>query len=87
MSKRFIILPAALLSLGLVAACSNQSPSNPPGTAAERAVDKAAGTNTSGAYPRQSDGMPGNPPGTAAERTYDRATDSNTSGAYPRNTR
>lgn len=86
MPKRFI-LPAALLSLGLVAACSNPNPGNPPGTAAERAVDRAAGTNTSGAYPSQSDGMPGNPPGTAAERAYDRATDSNTSGAYPRNTR
>ncbi|MFC7538888.1 hypothetical protein ACFQU2_04635 [Siccirubricoccus deserti] len=58
--------------------------SNPSGTAAERALDRAAGTNTSGAYPSQSDGRSGNPPGTAAERAYDRATGSNTSGANPR---
>jgi len=80
------MLPVAAVSLGLVAAaCSNPRPSNPPGTAAERAVDRAAGTNTSGAYPSQSDGTRNNPPGTAAERAYDRATGSNTSGAYPRN--
>ncbi|MBR0668239.1 hypothetical protein GXW71_28050 [Roseomonas hellenica] len=78
-------LIASALALGLVA-CADQrtsSRSDPPGTAAERAYDRAAGTNASGAYPRQSDGMPGNPPGTAVQRTYDRATDSNTSGAYP----
>jgi hypothetical protein len=78
-------LIVSALALGVVA-CADQrtsSRSNPPGTAAERTYDRAAGTNTSGAYPRQSDGMPGNPPGTAAERAYDRATDSNTSGAYP----
>jgi hypothetical protein len=58
---------------------------NPSGTAAERTLDRTAGTNTSGAYPRQSDGTRANPTGTAAERAYDRATGSNTSGAYPRN--
>jgi len=47
---------------------------NPPGTAATRALDQAAGTNVSGAYPMQSDGMPGNPPGTAAGRAVNRAT-------------
>jgi hypothetical protein len=44
---------------------------NPPGTEASRAVDRASGTNVSGAYPSQSDGMPGNPPGTAAGRTIE----------------
>jgi len=80
------LLPVGLLLLG-VAACTDRGdgrPGNPPGTAAERSVDRAAGTNTSGAYPRQSDGMPGNPPGTAAERALDRAAGTNTSGAYPR---
>lgn len=79
------LLPAGLLLLG-VAACTDPSdgrPGNPPGTAAERAVDRAAGTNSSGAYPRQSDGMPGNPPGTTTERAFDRAAGTNTSGAYP----
>ncbi|MFC4169497.1 hypothetical protein [Teichococcus aestuarii] len=72
-----IIISAALLGL---AACS----SSPTGTAPERAVDRAAGTNISGAYPSQSDGTAVNPPGTAATRAYDRAADTNTSGAYPR---
>jgi hypothetical protein len=79
------LLPAGLLLLG-VAACTDPGDGrrgNPPGTAAERAVDRSAGTNTSGAFPRQSDGMPGNPPGTATERALDRAAGTNTSGAYP----
>ena len=50
---------------------------------ATRALDRAAGTNTSGAYPQQSDGTPANPPGTAATRALDRAAGTNTSGAYP----
>ncbi|MEN0076401.1 MAG: hypothetical protein AAGC69_18595, partial [Paracraurococcus sp.] len=58
---------------------------NPTGTAAERALDRAAGTDVSGAYPRQADGTAANPSGTAAQRAYDRATSSNTSGAYPAN--
>lgn len=77
-------LIASALALGVVACADQRTASNPPGTAAERAYDRAAGTNTSGAYPRQSDGMPGNPPGSAVERTYDRAAGTNTSGAYPR---
>ena len=52
---------------------------------ATRAFDRAAGTNASGAYPLQSDGMPGNPPGSAAGRAFDRAAQTNTSGAYPLN--
>ena len=47
------------------------TPGNPPGTMASRAVDRAAGTNISGAYPSQSDGTAANPPGTAAERAVD----------------
>ena len=71
-----------LLTAGL-AACA-PSGVNPPGTAAGRAVDRAAGTNVSGAYPSQSDGRPGNPAGTEATRATDRAAGTNVSGAYPR---
>ena len=77
-----LLAPLAVV-LG-VAACTDAS-YNPPGTAVERAVDRQAGTNTSGAYPAQSDGRRANPPGTAAQRAYDRQTGSNTSGAYPQN--
>jgi hypothetical protein len=45
--------------------------------------DRAAGTNTSGAYPAQSDGRPGNPAGTKATRALDRAAGTDVSGAYP----
>ncbi len=79
------ILALGLLALG-VAACAGQqggTAGDPPGTAAGRAMDRAAGTNASGAYPMQSGGMSGNPPGTAAGRALDRAAGTNTSGAYP----
>ena len=56
---------------------------NPPGTAATRALDRAAGTDTSGAYPAQRDGTATNPPGTAAGRALDRAAGTDNSGAYP----
>ena len=46
-------------------------------------ADRAAGTNTSGRYPAQSDGTPANPPGTAATRALDRAAGTDVSGAYP----
>ena len=75
----------AVLSLGL-AACSGGSEGtrgNPPGTEATRALDRAAGTNVSGAYPAQSDGTRVNPPGTEATRALDRAAGTNVSGAYP----
>ncbi|MDJ0386647.1 hypothetical protein QMO56_00855 [Roseomonas sp. E05] len=52
---------------------------------ATRALDRAAGSNVSGAYPSQGDGTPGNPPGTAATRALDRAAGTNVSGAYPGN--
>ena len=47
------------------------------------AADRAAGTNSSGIYPAQSDGTRNNPPGTAAGRAYDRAAGTDMSGAYP----
>lgn len=72
-----LFAPVAFASLGLVAGCAS-SQSDPPGTAAGRALDRVAGTNTSGAYPAQSDGMPGNPPGTAVGRTVDRVAGTNT---------
>ena len=58
---------------------------NPPGTAAGRAADRALGTNTTGANPaaRNADGTTGNPPGTAAGRAADRALGTNTTGANP----
>ena len=70
-----------LLLTASVGACAAPG-DNPPGTAAGRAVDRTAGTNVSGAYPAQTDGMPGNPPGTAAGRAVDRALD--TSRPVPR---
>lgn len=66
---------------------SDGTRSNPPGTAATRALDRAAGSNVSGAYPAQSDGTPSNPRGTAATRAADRALCTNVSGAYPMNER
>ncbi|MDT7952704.1 MAG: hypothetical protein RQ966_14470 [Acetobacteraceae bacterium] len=74
---------AAGLMLTLGSAAMAQTTTNPPGTAAGRALDRAAGTNVSGAYPSQSNGTPGNPPGTAASRALDRAAGTDTSGAYP----
>ena len=47
------------------------------------AYDRAAGTNTSGVYPAQSNGTSVNPPGTAATRALDRAAGTDVSGAYP----
>lgn len=84
MMKLLRNLAIATLLFGTVACTdANDGGGNPPGTAATRTLDRAAGTNTSGAYPMQSDGRPGNPPGTAAERSLDRAAGTNTSGAYP----
>jgi hypothetical protein len=69
----FRILAFALLAFSATGCEQRQAnPANPPGTAAERAVDRSAGTNVSGAYPMQSEGMPTNPPGTAAGRLLDR---------------
>ena len=47
------------------------------------AADRAAGTNSSGIYPSQSDGTRNNPPGTAVGRAADRAAGTDASGAYP----
>ena len=80
MSLSFVRTAGIVLAVCAVAACSSRqdplntagrpdgSPGNPPGTAATRALDRAAGTNTSGAYPSQSDGTRNNPPGTAVSR-------------------
>ena len=65
-------IAASALMLGLAACDTNNS--------ATRAADRAAGTNTSGAYPSQSDGTRNNPPGTAAGRALDRATNNSSSG-------
>ena len=83
--RSLMLLGTAALALG-VSACANPSDGtrgNPPGTEATRALDRAAGTNTSGAYPAQSDGTRANPSGTEATRALDRAAGTNTSGAYP----
>ena len=81
------IVPAlAVVALFSLTACSTTpdgTRGNPPGTEASRSLDRAAGTNVSGAYPGQSDGTPGNPPGTAVSRTFDRAAGTDVSGAYP----
>jgi hypothetical protein len=81
----FRALAAGLLALGAVGCAETQrsASADPPGTAVQRTFDRAAGTNTSGAFPAQSDGTRANPPGTAAERAFDRAAGTNTSGAYP----
>ena len=77
------LVTAAAVSFSVAAAAQTTSGTNPPGTAAGRALDRAAGTDTSGAYPSQRDGTRANPPGTAAGRAFDRAAGTNTSGAYP----
>ncbi len=77
---RIRLLQAAALALALAPAVafaqSTTEPAqgaNPPGTAASRTFDRAAGTNTSGAYPSQADGTTENPKGTAASRAAKRA--------------
>lgn len=72
----------AVLLMGGLVAC-DQRGSDPANVEPVRAVDRAAGTNMSGAYPTQSDGTRANPPGTAAGRAVDRAAGTNMSGAYP----
>jgi hypothetical protein len=73
---RSILRFAALPAIALLAACAGGDTvdgmrGNPPGTAAERAFDRAAGTNTSGAFPQQSDGTRENPRGTMVGRALD----------------
>ena len=83
--RSLTLLGTAALALA-VTACAGPSEGqrgNPPGTEATRALDRAAGTNTSGAFPAQSDGTRANPAGTEATRALDRAAGTNTSGAYP----
>lgn len=79
MSFSFLRASGAVLAICALAACTrpdplntagrpNGTPGNPPGTAASRTFDRAAGTDTSGAYPNQADGTRANPPGTAVSR-------------------
>lgn len=76
------IATATLISAGAIA--QTAVPTNDPANnAATRAIDRTAGTNTSGAYPQQSDGTPANPKGTVVTREFDKAAGTNTSGAYP----
>ena len=82
-SMAYGLVAAAALSLPVAAAAQTTGGTNPPGTAVGRAFDRAAGTDTSGAYPSQRNGTRANPPATAAERALDRAAGTNTSGAYP----
>ena len=76
MQTTLIRIAALALALSPAVASAQTSGGNPPGTAAGRALDRAAGTNNSGAYPSQADGTPGTPPGTAASRATDPATQS-----------
>jgi hypothetical protein len=65
-TNRFVCLAAASAILGL-SGCAT--------------YDRAAGTNTSGVYPSQSNATPVNLPGTAATRALDRAAGTDVSGA------
>ena len=77
-SLRGLLAVTALLAM---AACAHDE--GVRNNAATRAADRVAGSDVSGAYPSQHDGMPGNPPGTAASRAFDRAAGTDVSGAYP----
>lgn len=72
---RLFVTFAALSSITLLAGCGDFY-GKPRGTvennATTRAVDRAAGTNTSSENPLHTDGMPGNPPGTAVSRAVDK---------------
>ena len=79
MSSSFFRATGAVLALCALAACGHRdplntagrpdgTPGNPPGTAVSRTFDRAAGTDTSGAYPNQADGTRANPRGTAVSR-------------------
>ncbi|WP_431281433.1 hypothetical protein ACQW02_18765 [Humitalea sp. 24SJ18S-53] len=69
MLRSMLLATAAVVALAGAAQAADPAPANNP---AVRAIDRAAGTNLSGAYPLQSDGMPGNPSGTAVGRALDR---------------
>lgn len=84
MMKMMMVGLAGAFALSMSAATMAQTSSNGVGNnGATRSLDRAAGTDTSGAYPAQKDGTPGNPPGTAAGRALDRAAGTDNSGAYP----
>ena len=84
MNAKPVLAASLMLLLGTAACTDTRNASvDPAGNAAQRTVDRAAGTNTSGAFPAQRDGLPGNPPGNATQRAVDRAAGTNTSGAFP----
>lgn len=76
-SRARLMTFAALSSMVLLAGCG-EFYGKPRGTvennATTRALDRAAGTNTSTENPLHSDGMPGNPPGTAVGRALNKLT-------------
>jgi type IV pilus biogenesis protein CpaD/CtpE len=78
-SFSFLRTSGIVLALCALTACAQRDPlntagrpdatsGNPPGTVASRALDRTAGTDTSGAYPSQADGTRANPRGTAVSR-------------------
>ena len=72
---RLVVTFAALSSITMLAGCG-EFYGKPRGTvennATTRAIDRAAGTNTSTENPVHADGMPGNKPGTVVSRTVDK---------------
>ena len=82
MHKTAILRGAAAAALLVTfAACDrtrDDTASNPPSTATQRAYDRATASPATPA-----DGTRSNPAGTAAERAFDRAAGTNTSGAFP----
>lgn len=73
-SMAYGLVTSVVVLLSVAAAAQMTGGTNPPGTAASRGLDRAAGTNTSGAYPAQSDGTRITPTGTDASRALNRAT-------------
>ena len=82
------IASVAMLALPAMASAQSTTAANPPGTVVSRTFDRAAGTDTSGAYPQhrvvkharhRTQSVTNN----SVTRTTDRAAGTNTSGAYP----
>lgn len=83
--NQLLALTAATVLLAGPGWAQTSTQNNPPGTAATRALDRAAGTNTSGANPQNSDGTPNNPAGTAAGRAAEGVTTGTPSSSTPPN--
>ena len=69
---------AAAATTGTTGTTMGATGTNPPGTAAGRAVDQATGSNVTGTNPGAT-----NPPGTAVGRATDRALGTNSTGTNP----